>query len=38
MPIIRLSAKSGIGFEALCEFLDQQGAFGQRVMDVGERR
>ena len=34
IPIIRLSAKSGIGFEALCEFLDQQGAFGQRVMDV----
>ncbi len=34
IPIIRLSAKSGIGFGALCEFLDQQGAFGQRVMEV----
>ncbi len=34
IPVIHLSAKSGVGFEALCEFLDQQGAFGQRVMDV----
>ncbi len=34
IPVIRLSAKSGVGFEALCEFLDQKGAFGQRVMDV----
>lgn len=34
IPIVRLSAKSGTGFEALCEFLDQQGAFGQRVMEV----
>jgi len=34
IPVIRLSAKTGIGFEALCEFLDQHGAFGQRVMDV----
>ncbi|MCA9160302.1 MAG: GTP-binding protein [Pirellulaceae bacterium] len=34
IPVIRLSAKSGVGFEALCEFLDQQGIFGQRVMDV----
>ena len=34
IPILRLSAKSGTGFEALCEFLDQQGAFGQRVMEV----
>ncbi len=32
--MLRLSAKSGVGFEALCEFLDQQGAFGQRIMDV----
>ena len=34
IPVIRLSAKSGLGFEALCEFLDQQGAFGQRAMEV----
>lgn len=34
IPVLRLSAKSGMGFEALCEFLDQQGAFGQRVMEV----
>lgn len=34
IPIVRLSAKSGTGFEALCEFLDQRGAFGQRVMEV----
>lgn len=34
IPVVRLSAKSGVGFEALCEFLDQQGAFGQRVMEV----
>jgi G3E family GTPase len=34
IPILRMSAKSGMGFEALCEFLDQQGAFGQRIMEV----
>lgn len=34
IPVIRMSAKTGAGFEALCEFLDQQGAFGQRVMEV----
>jgi Ni2+-binding GTPase involved in maturation of urease and hydrogenase len=34
IPVIRMSAKSGVGFEALCEFLDQQGAFGQRIMEV----
>jgi Ni2+-binding GTPase involved in maturation of urease and hydrogenase len=34
IPTVRLSAKSGDGFDALCEFLDQQGAFGQRVMEV----
>ena len=33
-PVIRMSAKSGTGFEALLEFLDQQGAFGRRVMEV----
>ncbi len=34
IPVIRMSAKTGVGFDSLCEFLDQQGAFGQRVMDV----
>ena len=34
IPVMRMSAKCGIGFEALCEFLDQQGSFGQRIMDV----
>jgi G3E family GTPase len=34
IPVLQLSAKSGIGFEALCEFLDQQGNFGKRIMDV----
>ncbi len=33
-PVIRMSAKTGEGFDALCEFLDQQGEFGRRVMDV----
>ncbi len=33
-PIVRMSAKTGEGFEAFCEFLDQQGNFGQRLMDV----
>ncbi len=34
IPVVRMSAKSGVGFEALCEFLDQPGMFGQRVMEV----
>ncbi len=34
IPVIRMSAKSGVGFEALCDFLDQQGSFGQRLMEV----
>ena len=33
-PIVRMSAKTGEGFEAFCEFLDQKGSFGQRLMDV----
>ncbi len=34
IPVIRMSAKNGEGFDALCEFLEQQGCFGQRVMEV----
>ncbi len=33
-PILRVSARTGEGFEALTEMLDQRGAFGQRVMEV----
>jgi Ni2+-binding GTPase involved in maturation of urease and hydrogenase len=33
-PILRMSAKSGEGFASLCDFLEQRGDFGQRVMDV----
>jgi hypothetical protein len=33
-PIVRMSAKTGEGFDAFCGFLDQQGNFGQRLMDV----
>ncbi len=32
--IIAMSAKTGSGFDAFCEYVDQEGAFGQRVMDV----
>jgi len=34
IPVLQLSAKSGMGFEALYEVLDQQGNFGKRIMDV----
>jgi Ni2+-binding GTPase involved in maturation of urease and hydrogenase len=33
-PVLRLSAKTGEGFPALTEFLDQEGAFGRKVLDV----
>lgn len=33
-PVVRVSAKTGEGFDQLCEVLDQQGQFGQRLMDV----
>lgn len=33
-PLVRMSAKTGAGFHALCEFIDQQGEFGTRLMDV----
>ena len=33
-PVIRMSAKTGEGFEAFIEFAEQQGQFGTRVMDV----
>jgi len=33
-PVLRMSARTGAGFEALVEFVDQRGRFGQRLMDV----
>jgi Ni2+-binding GTPase involved in maturation of urease and hydrogenase len=33
-PVLRMSAKTGNGFDALLEVLDQRGSFGRRVMDV----
>lgn len=33
-PILRMSARTGDGFSALCDFLDQHGAFGQRVVEL----
>jgi len=33
-PTLRVSAKSGEGFDGLFEFLGQQGDFGRRVLDI----
>jgi G3E family GTPase len=33
-PVLRTSAKTGVGFDALVEFLDQRGSFGRRVMEL----
>jgi hypothetical protein len=33
-PILRLSAKTGDGFEALLEMLDKKGIFGHRILDL----
>jgi G3E family GTPase len=33
-PVLRMSAKTGAGFDALIQTLDQRGRFGQRLMDV----
>lgn len=33
-PIVRMSARTGEGFDAFCEFLDQRGEFGRQLMDV----
>jgi G3E family GTPase len=34
VPILRISARTGAGFEGLVELLDQQGDFGRRVLDI----
>jgi hypothetical protein len=33
-PVLRMSAKTGEGFSALLDMLEQRGAFGRRLMDV----
>ena len=33
-PILRLSAKTGQGFEALTQLLDQEGSFGRKILDI----
>ena len=34
IPVLRVSAKTGTGFDALVELLDQSGDFGRRVLDI----
>ena len=34
VPVVRMSGRTGVGFEALLEVLDQQGQFGRRVLDL----
>jgi G3E family GTPase len=33
-PVLRVSATTGIGFDALMELLDQSGAFGRKILDI----
>ncbi|GAB5442424.1 MAG: GTP-binding protein [Fuerstiella sp.] len=33
-PVLRISAKTGDGFEALTEWLGQDGDFGRRILDI----
>jgi Ni2+-binding GTPase involved in maturation of urease and hydrogenase len=34
VPVLRLSAKTGQGFEALTALLDQEGHFGRKILDI----
>ncbi|HMC90152.1 MAG TPA: GTP-binding protein [Gemmataceae bacterium] len=34
VPVLAMSARTGQGFEALTELLDQQGNFGRRILDI----
>ncbi len=34
VPVLRVSAKAGDGFEAVHALLDQQGAFGSKILDI----
>jgi Ni2+-binding GTPase involved in maturation of urease and hydrogenase len=33
-PVLQMSAKTGEGFDALMQLLDQQGAFGRKILDI----
>jgi Ni2+-binding GTPase involved in maturation of urease and hydrogenase len=33
-PLLRISAKTGEGFDGLTQFLDQEGDFGRKVLDI----
>ena len=34
VPLLRVSAKTGAGFEALTQLLDQDGVFGRRILNI----
>ena len=34
VPVLRVSAKTGAGFDGVAEFLDQQGDFGRRILEL----
>ena len=34
VPVLRVSAKHGAGFDGLYQFLDQRGSFGRRILDL----
>lgn len=34
VPILRVSAREGTGFDALSQFLEQRGDFGRRILDI----
>lgn len=34
VPLLRMSAKTGVGFDALAELLDQQGNFGKKILQI----
>ena len=34
VPVLRVSAKTGHGFDALTQFLDQDGSFGKKILDI----
>jgi hypothetical protein len=34
VPLLKMSAKTGAGFDALTELLDQQGAFGRKILSI----
>jgi Ni2+-binding GTPase involved in maturation of urease and hydrogenase len=33
-PLLRVSARIGVGFDALLQLLDQDGGFGRRILDI----